>query len=239
MSALQKIDFGSFNNLLPAERKILELARSGPQVGALTYGQRIDLATKILLDVGTRLGQPTKEGEYKQMLTYLEKDINKFPDLTRDEILEALDMGMDGRFTEKGQPIIFNLSRFVQWVEAWVELHKAPAMTKVSRAMHQEVEDQFVELDLRDSLNSKFLILYDALGEMLAGRRFDDRGNSIYELLMMIGDGETANVQGSLIKHALSMRRLGDVVAQGEEACLEFINEVRVKIQKYLEEHGD
>lgn len=238
MSALQKIDFGSFNGLLPAERKILELARSGPQVGALTYDQRIDLATKVLVDVGTRLGQTTKGGEYKQMLTYLEKDINKFPDLTTNEILEALDMGMDGRFTEKGQPIIFNLSRFVQWVEAWVDLHKAPAMAKISQTMHQEVEDQFVELDLRDSLNSKFLILYDALSEMLVGRRFEDRGNSIYELLLLIGEPDIPNIEGALVKHAISMRKLGDLVAQGESSCLEFINDVRVKIQKYLEEHG-
>lgn len=239
MSALQKFDFDSFANLLPAERKILELARSGPQVGAITYDDRIDLATKILVEVGTRLMQNTKKDEYKQMITYLERDIRKFPDLTREEIMEALDMGIDGRFTEKGQPIIFTLSRFVQWMEAWVELHKAPAMAKISQTMHQEVEDQFVELNLRDSLNSKFLILYDALSEMLAGRRFEDRGNSIYELLLIIGEPGMPNIEMPSVRHAFSIRKLSELVVQGEAACLEFINDVRLKIKKYLEEHGE
>jgi len=102
------------------------------------------LTQKISQTANIRLGlRPRGQQEEEILLLTLEKDVNKFPNLTGAEILKALEMGIDGEFDAYGD-IFFSSASFVKWVRAYIELRKKPVMAKYAQLNHQLKEPEIV-----------------------------------------------------------------------------------------------
>jgi len=125
--------------LTKSENEILAL--SIPTEGNLKvkHSDLITLAETISNTVNVRLGWKKREDPDEIIfLSMIEKDCNKFPELTTGEILTALEMGLDGRFNPNPEKdIFFTSSIFVKWIWAFIDRFKKPVMAKHSQLIHQ------------------------------------------------------------------------------------------------------
>jgi hypothetical protein len=221
------------------ERKILAASTISPDnkkiVHLDVYGVA-DLVEYILLRASIRLGEKKKEDdEYSILFQVVNEDIQtKFPQQTEGEIKEALEAGLDGQFTMKGSALYFSPSNFVQWVREWLDKKKGPAIQKAFLLTAKEEPDYMPELSLRDSLNSKFIILHDAFRSALDGGRFYDGGNAIYRLLSSINHEGLLPMESERDMRHESARILKGIIANGPDDCIGFLNHVRERIHQLL-----
>lgn len=87
--------------------------------------------------------KPKKYQELEVLLQSLEADLMKFPNLTENEILKALNLGIDGAYNANGD-FFFSSSQFVKWIHAYVESTKKPVIAKHAQLLHQVKDPETV-----------------------------------------------------------------------------------------------
>lgn len=229
----------SLGMLTVEERKILAASTVSPankKIVHLDVLEVAELVEYILLRASIRLSEKKKEdAEYSVLFQIVNEDLQtKFPKHTVGEIKEALEAGLDGQFTAKGAALFFSPSSFVQWVREWTDTKKAPVIQKAFLLTATEEPDYMPELNLRDSLNSKFIILHDAFQAALDGRRFYDGGNAIYRLLSSINHQGLLPAESERDMRKESARLMKGIIANGPDDCIGFLNYVREEIHKIL-----
>jgi hypothetical protein len=112
----------------------------------------IGLAEMISMTVNSRMGwQPRSEKDEMAFLAMIERDIQKFPNLTQNEVLHILNLGLDGEFTE-GR-VFFNSSEFVRWMKKYIETKRVPALKKKGQLDHQ-IKDEPISATHQERLKS-------------------------------------------------------------------------------------
>jgi hypothetical protein len=61
------------------------------------------------------------QNEDMAQIVILTDDLELFGNLTKDEIMIGLKMGLNGEFLNKDQQVFFNSSNFVQWIRKYIE----------------------------------------------------------------------------------------------------------------------
>ena len=124
--------------LTKQENQIFELtipSESNPKIK--DHPDLLALAGLIISTATVRLGTKPKEGDDADaFVQIIESDLYDFPELTKNEILTALKMGLSGEFNSS-ESIFFSSSQFVRWIKAFIEKQKRPVGTKVLQLMHQ------------------------------------------------------------------------------------------------------
>lgn len=173
--------------LTPSEIEVVKAslaANNNPKISSLS-GELVErLVSTIILKCSTRLGLKPKEDVNEQIALQreLNKDVLKFPNATATEILTGLENGLDGKYTKKDQPVIFNPSNFVQWIKSYMEEIK-PVKAKLAQLNHQHIEEIPVPSEY-ETLVSRFKILCDACIDMKeTGKTYQDFGATVYSLL--------------------------------------------------------
>lgn len=106
-------------------------ATEGKRIGQMTENEKTLLAGKIVSIGNVRLGyKPKSDQETKTEIYLFVLDLNKFLGLTEQELLLALNSGLDGEFLKENESVFFNSANFVQWCKKYIESKKMPAMTK-------------------------------------------------------------------------------------------------------------
>jgi hypothetical protein len=231
-------------NLTQEERRIAFAgvsSNTNPPVKDMDIQQVAKLVKDILFRAAARLGEKEKVGEeYGILFQLVNEDLQeKFPLLTGPEVMLALECGLDGQFTPVGGATIFSPSSFVQWLYAWVAKKKTPVVQKMFLLNRHEEPDNLPEPTLRESLNSKFVILFDAFNVALAGGKLADPGNAVYRLLSLLDCPGLEEVESEADMRRESEKIIKYVVDSGEESALRFVNNIREMIQKYIKASGN
>ena len=131
--------------LSKSEQKIFELSVPTFENQKIRDMRNITpFAAKLHANARIRLGLRSdnkNNDEIDKINMALSGDLLKFPELTRDEIMEAVNLGIDGEFTEPDKPIFFSSSTFVRWIKQYIEMQKKPVMKKHLQLLHQIRED--------------------------------------------------------------------------------------------------
>lgn len=134
-----------------AESEIVNLATVTPYNLKVKEADPLTLAMKVSSTVNARLGyNARKDEEEDAFLMIIEADIKKFPDLTENEIMKALDMGIDGHFVsekDKDKDVFFNSAKFVRWIHAYIAKFRSQAMSKYLQLQHQIIAPEPIPAD--------------------------------------------------------------------------------------------
>jgi hypothetical protein len=129
-----------FQPLTAKENQIVQNSQStthNPRIQEMNANGVMALAAVILDQVQLRSGyRPKEEQDTTQLAGQIAQDVRKFAGLTKNEILQALTMGLDGDFNPDGR-VFFSSTQFVQWVKAYINQAKAPVMKKHAQLLHQ------------------------------------------------------------------------------------------------------
>ncbi|MCF2487506.1 hypothetical protein [Dyadobacter sp. CY347] len=184
---LSQSEFRLVSASIPSEKN--------PKICELDERMRLRTASTIVIKAETRLGSKDKDDLHQEALIgEIESDLQKFPNMTTLEIFAALEMGLDGDFSEKNI-VVFTSSNFVIWVKQYIELKKMPAMKVFAQLTHKIDQYEYVPT-IEETLLHKLQMLRSALfksGPESEG--FQDYGGVIYSLLDQFGyfnlDSET------------------------------------------------
>ena len=106
-------------------------ATEGKRIGEMTENEKTILASKLVSIGNIRLGyKPKSDQETKTEIYLFVLDLNKFFGLTEQELLLALNSGLDGEFLKENETVFFSSANFVHWVKKYIESKKMPAMAK-------------------------------------------------------------------------------------------------------------
>lgn len=172
--------------LSPSEFRIVSAAipsEKNPKICELDERMRLRTASTIVIKAETRLGSKDKDDLHQEALIgEIESDLMKFPNMATLEIFAALEMGLDGDFSEKNI-VIFSSSNFVIWMKEYIELKKRPAMKVFAQLNHQVEEIEHIPT-IEETINSQLKVLELALTLSLPeGPGFQDYGGQVYTLL--------------------------------------------------------
>lgn len=172
---LSQSEFRIVSASIPSEKN--------PKICELDERMRLRTASTIVIKAETRLGSKDKDDLHQEaLISEIESDLVKFPNMTTLEIYAALEMGLDGDFSEKNI-VIFSSSNFVIWVKEYIELKKRPAMKVFAQLNHQVEEIEYVPT-IEETINSQLKVLELALTLSLPeGPGFQDYGGQVYTLL--------------------------------------------------------
>lgn len=96
----------------------------------------VGLAEMISTTVNARMGwNERSEKDELAFLMMIKRDLQKFKNLTQNEILHILNLGLDGEFNE-GR-VFFNSSEFVRWIKTYMSTSRQRALTKKGQLDHQ------------------------------------------------------------------------------------------------------
>jgi hypothetical protein len=106
-------------------------ATEGKRIGQMSENEKTILAGKIISIGNIRLGyKPKSEKDTTAELMLFVLDLSKFLGLTEQELLFALNLGLDGEFLKENETVFFSSANFVHWVKKYIESKKMPAMAK-------------------------------------------------------------------------------------------------------------
>ncbi|WP_159467991.1 hypothetical protein [Dyadobacter sp. 3J3] len=115
------------------ENQIVELSTVSDRNQKLKDCDLLSLAEKISNIATIRLGLKSRgDKEELVFIQTIEADCAKFPFATQNEILKALEMGIDGHFDE-GKDIFFSSSKFVRWIRLYFDSIRKPVMVKFAQ----------------------------------------------------------------------------------------------------------
>lgn len=159
-----------------------------PRICQMNGEQIAKIIASIMMKAATRLGSKPKDLKEQQILNMeLNGDLMKFPNLTEREIMKALENGLDGVYLKRpDDPVIFNLSNFVQWVRAYIEETKKPVMKKIAQLAHQ-VKDEEWSAPEHEQLKMSLEFFRNIMRRVLDGEIYEDYGNVVYNFLHRIG----------------------------------------------------
>jgi hypothetical protein len=118
---LIKIHLGSAINISNLQNKIVQ-AQASTKLMLMLPSEKTDLATQIWAIAKMKLSlRSENQNEDMAQIVILTDDLELFGNLTKDEIMIGLKMGLNGEFLNKDQQVFFNSSNFVQWIRKYIE----------------------------------------------------------------------------------------------------------------------
>lgn len=164
------------------------VVEDNPRVSQMSSEDFDQFITLITHKTALRLGTKAKEEDDQEALNMeLNRDLLKFHYLTQKEILRALENGLDGMYTPKGQPVIFSPSAFVQWIRAYIEETKRPVMKKISELQKQVPALPEPELTEEEKIWKSYYFLEWVVDITLQGSQYIDVGQLVYRFLEKMG----------------------------------------------------
>lgn len=157
-----------------------------PRVKNMTGAQITATLETVIHKASIRLGQARKTGkEADLLLDELNEDLGKFVNLTRLEIYQAVENGINGDYRRREDEVIFlSPANFVHWIKTYIAQTKKPIMEKVLRARQDlKTEDVPVPTE-KESIISRYQLLVRAsIDYTETGSIYQDAGGLLYELL--------------------------------------------------------
>jgi hypothetical protein len=118
---LIKIHSQSAINISNLQNKIVQ-AQASTKLMLMLPSEKTDLATQIWAIAKMKLSlRSENQNEDMAQIVILTDDLELFGNLTKDEIMIGLKMGLNGEFLNKDQQVFFNSSNFVQWIRKYIE----------------------------------------------------------------------------------------------------------------------
>lgn len=118
---LIKIHSPSAINISNLQSKIVQ-AQASTKLMLMLPSEKTDLATQIWAIAKMKLSlRSENQNEDMAQIVILTDDLELFGNLTKDEIMIGLKMGLNGEFLNKDQQVFFNSSNFVQWIRKYIE----------------------------------------------------------------------------------------------------------------------
>lgn len=118
---LIKIHSPSAINISNLQNKIIQ-AQASTKLMLMLPSEKTDLATQIWAIAKMKLSlRSENQNEDMAQIVILTDDLELFGNLTKDEIMIGLKMGLNGEFLNKDQQVFFNSSNFVQWIRKYIE----------------------------------------------------------------------------------------------------------------------
>jgi hypothetical protein len=118
---LIKIHSPSAINISNLQNKIVQ-AQASTKLMLMLPSEKTDLATQIWAIAKMKLSLRSENtNEDMAQIVILTDDLELFGNLTKDEIMIGLKMGLNGEFLNKDQQVFFNSSNFVQWIRKYIE----------------------------------------------------------------------------------------------------------------------
>jgi len=108
-------------NISNLQNKIMQ-AQASTKLMLMLPSEKTDLATQIWAIAKMKLSlRSENQNEDMAQIVILTDDLELFGNLTKDEIMIGLKMGLNGEFLNKDQQVFFNSSNFVQWIRKYIE----------------------------------------------------------------------------------------------------------------------
>jgi len=116
-----KIHLPSVINITNLQNKIVQ-AQASTKLMLMLPSQKTELASQIWAIAKMKLSlRSENQNEDMAQIVILTDDLELFGNLTKDEIMIGLKMGLNGEFLNKDQQVFFNSSNFVQWIRKYIE----------------------------------------------------------------------------------------------------------------------
>lgn len=211
-----------------------------PLVNDMTELMLKNLLIEMQTMVSARLGlQPSEIEQYASMILVINRDlIKKFKFVTKREVMFALETGLDGRYNMRVGSVFFNPSNFVQWMDCYLEDKKKP-MEKMAMLVQAQAEGEVRIPTPKESLIKRFEIFFGAMQLTINGGSFDDLGNVVFGFLSEIApftvQWESSQELSDVVKRDLVREYLQNVILEGEEEALRFVNRIRVMVKSKSE----
>jgi hypothetical protein len=118
---LIKIHSPSAINISNLQNKIVQ-AQASTKLMLMLPSERTEIASQIWAIAKMKLSlRSENQNEDMAQIMILTDDLELFGNLTKDEIMIGLKMGLNGEFLNKDQQVFFNSSNFVQWIRKYIE----------------------------------------------------------------------------------------------------------------------
>ena len=118
---LIKIHSPSAINISNLQNKIVQ-AQASTKLMLMLPSQKTEIASQIWAIAKMKLSlRSENQNEDMAQIMILTDDLELFGNLTKDEIMIGLKMGLNGEFLNKDQQVFFNSSNFVQWIRKYIE----------------------------------------------------------------------------------------------------------------------
>lgn len=163
-------------------------SEANPRIEQMDVDQIGRIVTAITMKAAVRLGSRARDLQDQQMInSEINRDlVLKFSTKTEQEIMMALENGLDGLYLRKpDDPIIFNPSNFAQWVRAFETQTKRPVMAKISSMAAPSEQEWTAPESEKLKMSHEFFL--GIMRRVLDGEVFEDWGNRVYDFLDKIG----------------------------------------------------
>lgn len=118
---LIKIHLPSAINITNLQNQIVQ-AQASTKVMLMLPSEKTEIASQIWAIAKMKLSlRSENQNEDMAQIMILTDDLELFGNLTKDEIMIGLKMGLNGEFLNKDQQVFFNSSNFVQWIRKYIE----------------------------------------------------------------------------------------------------------------------
>lgn len=108
-------------NISNLQNKIMQ-AQASTKLMLMLPSERTEIASLIWAIAKMKLSlRSENQNEDMAQIMILTDDLELFGNLTKDEIMIGLKMGLNGEFLNKDQQVFFNSSNFVQWIRKYIE----------------------------------------------------------------------------------------------------------------------
>jgi hypothetical protein len=108
-------------NITNLQNKIVQ-AQASTKLMLMLPSQKTELASQIWAIAKMKLSlRSENQNEDMAQIVILTDDLELFGNLTKDEIMIGLKMGLNGEFLNKDHQVFFNSSNFVQWIRKYIE----------------------------------------------------------------------------------------------------------------------
>jgi hypothetical protein len=108
-------------NITNLQNQIVQ-AQASTKLMLMLPSQKTEIASQIWAIAKMKLSlRSENQNEDMAQIMILTDDLELFGNLTKDEIMIGLKMGLNGEFLNKDQQVFFNSSNFVQWIRKYIE----------------------------------------------------------------------------------------------------------------------
>ena len=108
-------------NISNLQNKIVQ-AQASTKLMLMLPSEKTEIASQIWAIAKMKLSLKSEnQNEDMAQIMILTDDLELFGNLTKDEIMIGLKMGLNGEFLNKDQQVFFNSSNFVQWIRKYIE----------------------------------------------------------------------------------------------------------------------
>jgi hypothetical protein len=162
----------------------------------------------------------------------------EYPYLNQEEVIKIVKMGLKGEFRKDHSFVHFSASNLCMWIEEYMQTVKLPVMQRIDY-LPEPTQEKPV-LSLKEQMDSKFCILYDALEQVATGMPYYDHGDIVYNYLNSVLSGVGLRIYLNTEDTKKIVSDCLKVVANGgSEDCIRFLNGVREDTLEYLKRHGE